>query len=690
MSFAAPAFLLGLAAVGVPILIHLIGRRRAPRRRFAALDYVLRSNRRVAQRLRLRQLLLLALRVLLVAAIAVMMAKPVSESESDLPALGGGAQSAVLIVDDTLSMRRIVEGETQLARAKARAQRLLTHLGVGADVAVLRVTNPSLPLPELTRDTRRVRSALSALQPSYAHATLASALILAARILASSSLPHRHVFVLSDFSAHGWITDPEKIVEGARLHLIDLSKGLEPANRAVTELRTAPSDAPGPRAAQLVARLCNFSARPEQLRVTLSIDERSVARGVLPLGAWSCGSKAFQHTFERGGVYQATVAIEPDALREDDERYLVVEVESPLRVLLVNGAPSPIRHRDELFYLETALAQRGARGQPIVARAITLADPGQLQPASHDVVVLANVGALPQGKRAELDLFVRRGGGLLIAAGDNLDPDRANRELAGLLPQELRGAVTAAVPGSGEVAYSLGRVDGEHPALAGLASEANVGGLRAARFQRVMRLSPTSLGDRRTLLWFDDGSPALVESRRGQGRVMFFTATLDRDWTDLPIRPGYLPLMQQLVRYLGRANLEAPRRTVEVGTREPIPIVPAIRQLRLSGPGGLERSYSQRELAEKSTLEIPVEQPGFYHLAASGQGGAPHALERDSFAANLDPRESDLRRAGAGAPGSPPREPLAVRAKQRVELWHGVGVFLLLVLLGESFLVRRG
>jgi hypothetical protein len=687
VSFAAPVFLLGLAAAAVPILIHLIGRRRAPRRRFAALDFVLRSNRRVAQRLRLRQLLLLALRVLLVAAIALMMAKPFSESESDLPALGGGMQSAVLILDDTLSMRRLVDGESQLARAKARAQRLVTHLGAGADIAVLRVTRPSSPLPELTRDTRKVRSAISGLQPSFLHATLASALIQAARILASSSLPERHVFVLSDFASHGWIDHPEKIVEGARLHLVDLAKGIEPENRAVTELQTAPSDAPGQRSMRIAAKVCNFTGRAAQLKLTLSIDERAVARGVLGLAAWSCGSKSFQHSFGRGGVYQAIAAIEPDALREDDERFLVVEVESPIRVLLVNGAPSPIRHRDELFYLETALVQRGGRGQPIVTRTIALGDPAELQVASSDVVVLANVGSLPPGKQAELARFVRRGGGLLIAVGDNLETDRANRELGELLPQELRGATSAAPPGSGEVAYSIGRVDGEHPALVGLLGEASGGGLRAARFQRVFRLSPTTLGERRTLLSYDDGSPALVEARRGQGRVLLFTSTIDRDWNDLPIRPGYLPLVQQLVRYLGRVSLEAPRHSVEVGSREPIAIVPAMRQLRLSGPGS-ERSYTHRELAEKTTLEIPVEQPGFYNLSASGQGGTLHPLERERFAANVDPKESDLRRSGPGGKSAAPG--LAVRAKQRVELWHGVGVLLLLLLLGESFLVRRG
>jgi hypothetical protein len=304
------------------------------------------------------------------------------------------------------------------------------------------------------------------------------------------------------------------------------------------------------------------------------------------------------------------------------------------------------------------------------------------------VVGLATVGQLPDAKRAALDSFVRRGGGLLIAVGDNVDADRLNRALAGLLPQELRGATSAAPPGSGEVALRIGRVDHEHPALAGISADAKGGGLRQARFHRVFRLSPTAQADRRTLLWYDDGSPALVESRREQGRILLFTSTLDRDWTDLPIRPGYLPLVQQLVRYLSRVSLEESRRSVEVGARETVPLPPTLRQLRLLGPGGGEQSWSRRKLADKRELAIPVEAPGFYQLSASGLDGVMRPLERESFAANVDARESDLRqpteraKRGADVP--------VVRAKQRVELWHAVGVVLLLLLLGESFVIRRG
>ena len=157
MSFAAPLFLLGLLAAALPLLIHLMGRQQAPRRRFAALEFLRRSDRRLAQRLRLRHWVLLALRIALVAGIALLLAKPYLETESELPALSGQQLSAVVIVDDTLSMRRRLGRVTVMARAVARAQQLVSHRGAGAEIAVLRLARPTGPLAMLSRDARRVR-----------------------------------------------------------------------------------------------------------------------------------------------------------------------------------------------------------------------------------------------------------------------------------------------------------------------------------------------------------------------------------------------------------------------------------------------------------------------------------------------------------------------------------------------------
>ena len=191
------------------------------------------------------------------------------------------------------------------------------------------------------------------------------------------------------------------------------------------------------------------------------------------------------------------------------------------------------------------------------------------------------------------------------------------------------------------------------------------------------------------LLWYDDGSPALVEGRVGEGRTLLFTSTLDRDWNDLAIRPGYLPLVQQMVRYLSRVALYGTSSDVKVGRLKTFQPAKGTRQVHLVLPDGGELNWSARELAGKPRVEIPVERPGFYQLGVAAADGVLHTLERESFMANVDPAESDLRKLGAGA--RPARlQAAGAKATRRVELWHGLGALLLLFLVFESFLIRRG
>ncbi len=686
MSFLSPLLLVGLLGAGVPLLVHLIGRDRAKRHPFAAMDFVLRCNRRLARRLRLRQLLLLITRMVLAAGVAVMMAKPFVETESDLPALGGGPQSAVLVLDDTVSMSRREGGRTLVEAARQRADKIVTLLGAQADVAVLSVARPAGPLPALTRDTRKVRRAIDALRVDQRHARVSAALIRAGRILADSPLKARHVFLISDMAAHGFSAGAIQLPPGVQLHLVDVASS-RPKNRAVVKLSALPSAAPGPRAARIVARICNHGGTGHTARVTLEIDGKHAAVGQVTLAPWSCEDKSFQHTFSRGGMHRAAVSLEPDAMPADDRRFLRLEVESPVRVLLVNGSPSPVRYRDELFYLDTALntADRGA--QVILTSQITAGELEKMAFDGFDVVALCNVRAVPQQRAAELSAFVRKGGGLLVSVGDRVDAARLNRTLAGLLPQELRSAVSAGTRGG--PALSIGRVAADHPIVSAIWSDKTGGGLRSARFRRVFLLRPAARTDRKVLLWYDDGSPALLEAQRGEGRVLLLTSTLDRDWNDLAIRPGYLPLMQQMVRYLSRSTPDSSRRSVVVGTAARIRLPTGARQVRLVGPSARERSWSTADLAGKTALEVPVREPGFHKLSVAGVDGVLRPMSRESFAANLDARESNPRKRSA-AKLTPARARDRVLAVQRVELWHAIGVVLLLLLLLESFLIRRG
>lgn len=690
MNFVQPLLLLGMAGAAVPLLIHLIGRNRARRIPFAAIDFLLRSNRRVARRLRLRHWLLLAVRMLLVAGLALMVAQPFGEAETPLPALASAPRRAVLVLDDTLSMRRTVEGKTLHERARRRALELVALIGGSAEMAVISLSRPETPLPRLSRDTALVRRTIARLRPGYGHAEQAPALEQAARLAGEAGGEPLHVFLFSDMAAHGDRGRAVELPRGVTLHRVDVAGEGPAKNRAVVGLSATTAPEVGLRAMRITARVCRYG--PETggaLELTLQVGERAVARGTLAAGTEPCADKAFHHTFERGGIHPVTVALPPDDLAEDDRRHRLVDVESPVRALLVNGAPSAVRHRDELFYLQAALGIGQRAGRPIRTTVVTADQLARVQLSGYDVVILCNVAGLQPELARALDRFVSRGGGLLLAPGDNTDPAAQSRTLGALLPQPLRGVRSAGGAAGEAPALRIGRLEVSHPVIRSIWNSRGGAGLRSARFRRVLGLSPAAGEGRRVLLWYDDGSPALVEASRGGGRVMLFTSTIDRDWNDLAIRPGYLPLWQQVTRYLARASVEGTSQNLLVGQSVRVAVPPGTRQLRVREPGGEERLWQREALEGRRSRGLRLWRPGFYRVSAAGGSGAFRDLERETLAANLDPVESDPRKAPKTKGTSSKGEAKGERALQRVELWHGVGLGLLLLLLLEGILVRR-
>jgi hypothetical protein len=199
VSFLASGYVIFTVLFVVPIAIHLIGRSRARVQRFAAIDLLLRGDKRVARRTKIRQWLLLLLRALAIAAVPLILAKPFLEAPSaDLPAAAvGGAQSAVLVIDDSMSMSAERRGQPLLETARARARRIVEALGGDTDAAVLLASRGgAAPVPQLSADRTRLERALADLRPTYRQTDITSALKRAAQILETASRPERRVYLL--------------------------------------------------------------------------------------------------------------------------------------------------------------------------------------------------------------------------------------------------------------------------------------------------------------------------------------------------------------------------------------------------------------------------------------------------------------------------------------------------------------
>ncbi len=704
MGFLAPLMLVGVIGLAVPIAIHLIGRRRARVVRFAALDFLLATKRRTARRLRLRERLLLLVRALACAVVALALAKPYTSCERKGPQVTRGPQAAVLVVDDSFASGYLVDGKAWIKRAGDEARRILTQLGPEAEVAIVRASEGADHPTELTRDHLRLRDQLLALEPSARPADTTRALARAAQLLAASSHARKTVYLLSLLAKTGFrADDPPWGKEGPAIVVVELRPPKTP-NLAVTSLKVDADTSSGSRGVAFDAEVGNFSESPAKVEVSLAIADRVVARGTLEIGAGEKKSKRFLAALPAGvRSTDAQVSLAGDALSIDDRRWVRASLRDQVRVLLVDGDPRTVRHDDELFYLEAALRpgdreDSGTSVRSIQPEELSALDPTKSKTAldlnEFDVVVLANVAALPAERVAALAAWVRAGGGILVAPGDRVEPAAYDRTMLPLLPQSLSDPIDTTWGASPEDrdsrALHLVKWEADHPIFTPFSKDAPE--LADAKFFKIYLLGPTTATqDRKVLARFTNGAAALVEASIGAGRTLLFTSTLDRDWNDLPIHAGFLPLVQQAMRHLARKHAIGTDTDHAVGSSVVLP-AGDLKRLEVRGPDGIGAVFEGDRIAGRSSVRFgKTDRPGIYKVIGTDQTNNTHERDELDFVVNLDPHGSDL------APAPPTMLPASGSSAgaeasdntRRVELWHALAAAVLLLLLAEGFLVQR-
>lgn len=734
MHLLSPLFAAFVVLGALPLLIHLHGRRRAQVRKLPTLLFLKASHRRVAQRTRLRHLLLLLVRVLLFSTIPLLLARPFVETESDLPTQVSQVQRAVIIFDDSLSMNYAPQSHLKLGsvplfdRGRKLANRLVDGLPLGSEAALILGSRSSeAPVSQLTSDRTRLYSAISSLRPSYRSSDLPSAFKRASQILSSQRGALKRIYVVSDISAHA--LDPSLQPPGeTEVSLLDVRDGQALPNCAVADLRAEPALNMGPRALRVMAEVANFGETPQkELQVTLRVDGKAVAKGLLDLQSRGRAIKRFVHILPppqeagtsapspdsppvQGRLHHLSVRISPDALPLDDERHLRVDVQAALRVLLLDGDPRNLRRDDEAYFVEMALrpSERDDSGLQLFNRTL---EENFADLSEFDAVILLNAKAQELSRRGLDRLlldYVQKGGGLLVGLGDNVDIEAYNRVLAALLPRPLAVVKTAGalfrVDAEGSETERSTQGPGEHlsrlyrshpvlqPFLTGRASES----LLSASFARYVLLQPSPRNDGGVtpLLSFESGAPALLERLVGRGRVLLFTSTLDRDWNDLPIQTAFLPLLQQMAQHLSRAPQKKNENETLIGQAREIKLQAGESRVEVTLPSGsarlFERLWGRKQLAFTDTRE-----PGFYRVAAAGETGVLKTQPGEHFVVNVDPTESDLQMAPASRLAALQRPllqnegALGKKTRRRVELWHALGWVLLVLLLCESVLLRK-
>lgn len=622
MGLEAPLALLGLAGALLPLLAHRIRRRDLVPIPLPTMALLLRAEASKRRSRGLTDILLLAVRIAVIAIACLAVSAPYVTARLSFG--DGTLASAAIVIDDSLSMMRRDDGSSLLSVALERAAQAIDSLPAGSEVALIAAGAPARLIAKRTDDLVAARLALSHVSPESVRGNaLPAGVALAAQQLSGARHENRRMLVLSDFAAHTELDSDELTLDGIGVTLERLGS-VPPAPNLSFAAVSALADPTTKGQTSLSIEVVSTDESKRAVPVSVHNGSREVARSELTMSQGRARGVIHIPTPKEQGDPTALLRIEvDDSLVEDNETGVLLRRTDALHVMLVNGDPHPASTDDELYYAHSALRLSPL---PLSVRSVDANSLVQHDLTRIDVLVLANVEAPPPEVVSRLTEFVEGGGGLIVSAGDNVAPRRYNAVLGTILPTRIR-ARTGGKP------LGLRLEDSQTNALL----PEGPTGLSNMRASKRLVLE----GGASAPLRFADGTPALAIADIGRGRSALLATSLDDDWSDLPFRPGYLPLLSRLLQDVARAHdlISGP---IAAGQSVEIGIPPAARRLEVVGPDGAHHRYDNvHGLAKVAFKE--TQRPGPYRVMAAGGGGASLGdLPRRAFVVATPAAESDL------------------------------------------------
>ncbi len=650
-------FQAGIAAASLPIIIHLLNRRKFREMPWAAMRFLMAAIRKNQRRVKIEQWLLLAVRTLLVILVVTAMAKPFLESLGAMKLLPGQRTHRVIVLDGSLSMAYTTAEKSRFEQAKALAAQLVRDTRGGDALSVVLMADPPRVVigdASPSANQGEVLKEIEQITLPHGGTDLVASFAAVDRVLEVSTIPRKEVVFLTDLQAASWRKPGSE--EGlkravaklearkAQSIVVDLGKaGGE--NRAVVDLAlNRPVVTLGTTDLVATATVKNFGPGPYQGRAQLLIDGQLGPDHPIEAKVGEEAKVSFRPAFTSPGDHVLEVKIDDDPLPLDNRRWMAVPVKEALRVLLVDGHYKTEAFESETDYLAQALSPaESAQSAPSPIKVEVIADAAlsRRELAPYDAVVLCNVGQFREGEVAALEAYLKQGGGVVIFGGDQVVAENYNRLLfadgKGLLPASIGETLGDAE--KKQSAYDFDPLKFAHPIVREfLGADAPViSGLVNTKTYRYHKLALPEGSTAKVALAFSSGDPAVVEMPRHRGRVIQVATTADAGWTSWPLHYSYVPVMDQIVQQAAAGRLA--ERNVRVGQ----PLDQVLPASASEGSADITRPDNVKSRARiKAAGDVSL-----FHFEETDISGAYRvrfeapASGDATFAADPDPAESD-------------------------------------------------
>jgi len=715
MSFLNAILLTGAAAFTIPLLIHLLNRRRVHVVQWGAMHLLQKALQLRRRNLNLEQKLLLAVRISIPIILALCLARPVFSLLRQLP--GMNKSSLVVVLDDSASMSAPGDGGSTRDHALAALQRMFDQLPKGSDVSVvLAGSPPRLLLDGPTASLDLVVEKLNTTASLAGPVVLNDALQLAASELKRMQTAARELVIVSDFQRRDWAD----LLAGGSVPALDEIKKMEQApamtlfqcatqlkeNLSLAQVDSSAFIAAKGQPLALRARIQNHGQRDYQdIPVHLEADGVRIRSTRVSVSPGAESSFSLTHAFDAAGDHALTLRLEGDAFPEDNALSIITPVRDEVKTLLIKGRSGATAMTGATDFLEIALTPHQSAASSLKdVIGPTVVEEQRFREKDLEgveIIIMANVEKLNGNQLKHLQEHIANGAGLIIFSGPNCDVRWYEQEMykdgKGLLPARPAGF------GHVDASQAPARLISQrftHPALVYF-NDARGMNLLDAGFNHWQQFDKVE-GSARVLLNLDRGDPLLIEKPYEQGRVLLFASSANAQWNSMPLQPAFVPLMQRLVTHLATQNTPPAYQTAGSELDMDVSREDAEAALQIIDPHHRPHEVKADKVNDE-TYKLRYADtflPGLYELRRKDDAHSSNPLRR--FAFNPNAQESNLDTLGsdeaaelaakAGAAYAGDYESFQRQDRTRrfgSEIWQPLLLVILVLLFAEVFLQQR-
>lgn len=537
MIFLNPTVLLGLLAAGIPILIHLLNLRKLKKIEFSTLAFLKELQKTKIRKIKLKQWILLALRVLIIIFLVLSFARPTLESVDITAATSKAKTSSVFILDDSYSMSLINDNGSNFNKSKEIISTLLKDLQEGDEALIIQTTNP-FEKNELTSNRTLLETELDLVEISKGKNRLPESINEALKYLSQSQNLNKEIYLFTDLQQNNIDNDFEfeiQNVSDARIYIFNFVNS-DKGNLGITEFSLNNQLIEKDKPISFSSVIANSSQKNVESIASLFINGKRSAQKSLSIQPGESELINFETTLTEDGLINAELTIEDDDIIEDNEAFLSLLVPEAIKVLLIYD------NQSDAAFIESAL-QNDITKNKIELSKYSSDNVFSSLISESDVVIYIG----EKIKTAELINSESRKN-LILFPPSNSNQNSYNGFLSRInLPNRFNKIELR------DNTIQFDEIDFKHPIFGGLFNEDEKPSVNSPSITKYYKSSSNLNGKR--IISLIDKSPLIYESSNENFTMINFNLSPVLSWSDFPLKSLFAPIIIRSIFYLSSSEV---------------------------------------------------------------------------------------------------------------------------------------